>query len=79
MAGSPPLHDAGNDPIRPIREQRVELGEVSMGTDFDTLGVVIMLAALLTMLAALVWWDGWPVEDTPVEHAPIDADGRPRR
>ncbi len=34
-----------------------------MGTDFDTLGVVIMLAALLTMLAALVWWDGWPPVD----------------
>lgn len=26
-----------------------------MGTDLD---IVIMLAALLTMLTALVWWDG---------------------
>jgi len=25
-----------------------------------TLEVVFMLAALLTMLAALVWWDEWP-------------------
>lgn len=33
-----------------------------MGTDLD---VVVMLAALLTMLAALVWWDGWPSADEP--------------
>ena len=29
------------------------------GVDFDTLGVVVMLAALLGMLFALVWWDSW--------------------
>ena len=64
MAGSRPLHGAGKEPVRPIREKRVELGEVSMGPDFDTIGVVIMLAALLTMLAALVWWDGPPADES---------------
>ena len=33
-----------------------------MGTDID---VLIMLAALLTMLGALVWWDGWPPAEEP--------------
>lgn len=56
MVASRRLQGPGKDPLRPIREQSVELGEVSMGTDLD---IVIMLAALLTMLAGLVWGDGW--------------------
>jgi hypothetical protein len=67
----------GKAAVRPIREQTVELGEVSMTTDLE---VVIMLAALLTMLAALVWWDGWaPVERNRVGHAAGDVDRRRRR
>jgi hypothetical protein len=51
-----------------------------MGSDFGILGVVIMLAALLTMLAALVWWDAWPpAEEPPTEHGVVDPDGRHRR
>lgn len=38
-----------------------------MGTDLD---FVIMLAALLTMLGALVWCDGWPQADEPLTSAP---------
>jgi len=37
-----------------------------MGTDLD---FVIMLAALLTMLAALVWCDGWLPADDPLTSA----------
>jgi hypothetical protein len=34
-----------------------------MGTDLD---IVVMLAALLSMLAGLVWGDGWsPPADEP--------------
>ncbi len=48
------------------------------GIDFDTAGVVVMLAGLLGMLFSLVWWDSWqPEERRADDHGRVAANPVP--